>query len=125
MRAAGIFDHRGIIALEPLGYVDFLSLVRGSTLVLTDSGGVQEETTVLGIPCLTLRPNTERPATITYGTNRLATVENLVGLVTELLAATRPVKHQIPPLWDGKSGKRIAKVLDCFLSRERVNTAQH
>ena len=59
--------------IDPLGYVDFLSLVRGAALVVTDSGGVQEETTMLGVPCLTVRPNTERPITITHGTNRLVT----------------------------------------------------
>ena len=61
--------------VDPLGYLDFLSLVRGATLVVTDSGGIQEETTVLGVPCLTLRPNTERPITITHGTNRLVEPE--------------------------------------------------
>ncbi len=57
--------------IEPLGYIDFLSLVRGAAVVVTDSGGIQEETTILGVPCLTLRPNTERPITVTHGTNRL------------------------------------------------------
>ena len=61
----------GCTRVDPLGYVEFLGLVRGAALVVTDSGGVQEETTVLGVPCLTLRPNTERPVTITHGTNRL------------------------------------------------------
>ena len=71
--------------IEPLGYVDFLSLVRGSALVVTDSGGIQEETTVLGVPCLTVRPNTERPITITHGTNRLVEPEGVVALAAAIL----------------------------------------
>ena len=70
---AGLVTGGNLSIIDPLGYVDFLSLVRGATLVVTDSGGVQEETTMLGVPCLTVRPNTERPITITHGTNRLVT----------------------------------------------------
>ena len=73
LEAAGLLDHPRLHVEEPLGYVEFMALVRGAALVLTDSGGVQEETTVLGVPCLTMRPNTERPITITDGTNRLVT----------------------------------------------------
>ena len=71
--------------VEPLGYVDFLSLVRGAALVVTDSGGIQEETTVLGVPCLTVRPNTERPITITHGTNRLLEPEAVVPAARSVL----------------------------------------
>ena len=71
LEAVGLLDHPRLHVEEPLGYVEFMGLVRGASLVLTDSGGVQEETTVLGVPCLTMRPNTERPITITDGTNRL------------------------------------------------------
>ena len=71
LEAAGLVANERLRIVEPLGYVDFLSLVRGAALVVTDSGGIQEETTVLGVPCLTVRPNTERPITITHGTNRL------------------------------------------------------
>ncbi|RIK40777.1 MAG: UDP-N-acetylglucosamine 2-epimerase (non-hydrolyzing) [Chloroflexi bacterium] len=101
--------------VEPLGYLDFLALQRNAALVLTDSGGIQEETTYLGIPCLTARPNTERPVTITHGTNRLvaSTEEALVGAARAALqqprsgatAATRP------ELWDGHAAERIVEVL--------------
>ena len=97
--------------MDPLGYVDFLGLVRGAVVVVTDSGGVQEETTVLGIPCLTLRPNTERPVTITHGTNRLVTRLNLPTEVTASLNARRTGTWPVPPLWDGQAGERIAAIL--------------
>jgi UDP-N-acetylglucosamine 2-epimerase (non-hydrolysing) len=99
------------VILEPLGYVDFLSLVRGAAAVVTDSGGVQEETTILGVPCFTLRPNTERPVTITHGTNRLVTRAALPEAVAACLAAGRPDSWPVPPLWDGQAGPRIAKVI--------------
>jgi UDP-N-acetylglucosamine 2-epimerase (non-hydrolysing) len=108
---AGLLDHPGIRVVDPLGYVEFLGLVRGADAVITDSGGVQEETTVLGVPCLTLRPNTERPVTITHGTNRLVTREDLPVRVEEALAAGRRTDHRVPPLWDGHAGARIADVL--------------
>jgi UDP-N-acetylglucosamine 2-epimerase (non-hydrolysing) len=112
---AGLLDHPGITVVEPLGYVEFLGLVRGADAVITDSGGVQEETTVLGVPCLTLRPNTERPVTITHGTNQLVTREDLPWRIEQVLAAGSldrgVVQHKIPPLWDGKAGARIADVL--------------
>ena len=97
--------------LEPLGYLDFLSVESGASLVLTDSGGIQEETTVLGVECLTLRDNTERPATVELGTNRLAGTKK-----TTILAAWEEMKRssrekQIPPLWDGRAGERSREVL--------------
>ena len=97
--------------LEPLGYLDFLSLEAGASVVLTDSGGIQEETTVLGVSCLTLRDNTERPVTIELGTNRLAGTKK-----TSILAAwdelqRSPRQAQIPPLWDGQAGTRCREVL--------------
>jgi UDP-N-acetylglucosamine 2-epimerase (non-hydrolysing) len=115
--AAGLLEHPGITVVEPLGYVEFLGLVRGAAAVITDSGGVQEETTVLGVPCLTLRPNTERPVTITHGTNQLVTREDLPWRVERVLAEShdrtghRVPPPRIPPLWDGKAGARIADVL--------------
>jgi UDP-N-acetylglucosamine 2-epimerase (non-hydrolysing) len=115
--AAGLLEHPGITVVEPLGYVEFLGLVRGAAAVITDSGGVQEETTVLGVPCLTLRPNTERPVTITHGTNQLVTREDLPWRVEQVLAEShdrtghRVPPPRIPPLWDGRAGARIADVL--------------
>jgi UDP-N-acetylglucosamine 2-epimerase (non-hydrolysing) len=99
--------------IEPLGYLDFLALQIHASLVLTDSGGVQEETTYLGIPCLTLRPNTERPITITEGTNRLVRSERnaIVSAVKKALHATSQSDVRRPELWDGKAAERIADVL--------------
>jgi UDP-N-acetylglucosamine 2-epimerase (non-hydrolysing) len=113
---AGLFDHPQVHGIEPLGYLEFLSLVVGSRLVVTDSGGIQEETTVLGVPCLTLRPNTERPVTITHGTNRLVTAAGLPADVAEVLAAGRPDTWPVPPLWDGHAGERIADAVERFLA---------
>lgn len=115
MTEAGLFEHPGIIDTEPVGYLEFLGLVKGSRLVITDSGGIQEETTILGVPCLTLRPNTERPVTITHGTNVLARHDELPKLVEERLAAGRPETWPTPPLWDGKAGERIADVITSFV----------
>ncbi len=97
--------------LEPLGYLDFLCLEAGAALVLTDSGGVQEETTVLGVPCLTLRDNTERPVTIDEGTNRLAGTsrESILRAWTE--TRSTGVAGRIPDYWDGKAGERVKSVL--------------
>jgi UDP-N-acetylglucosamine 2-epimerase (non-hydrolysing) len=103
-----------VTLLEPLGYVDFVATVRGAAVVVTDSGGVQEETTILGVPCLTVRPNTERPITITHGTNRLVTADGLVPAVERALAATTG-ERDVPPLWDGKAGPRIARVVGDWL----------
>ena len=111
LEASGLFDHPRVHATEPLGYLEFLGLVAGSALVVTDSGGIQEETTVLGVPCLTLRPNTERPVTITHGTNRLVTTEDLAGHVEAVLAGHGPTPGVVPPLWDGAAGERIADVV--------------
>ncbi len=111
LRAAGLLDHHRVRVVDPLGYVEFLGLVRGAAAVVTDSGGVQEETTVLGVPCLTIRPNTERPVTITHGTNRLVSRERMPEAVEEALRAGRPRSWPTPPLWDGHAGERIAAVL--------------
>ncbi|GAA1171640.1 UDP-N-acetylglucosamine 2-epimerase (non-hydrolyzing) [Ornithinimicrobium humiphilum] len=117
LQEAGFMDHDNLLVIDPLGYVEFLGLVNGSVAVVTDSGGVQEETTVMGVPCLTLRPNTERPVTITHGTNQLVTRESLPGAVAEVLAAgpAEPGTTPVPPLWDGEAGPRIARVIARFL----------
>lgn len=110
--AAGLNEHERVHLLDPLGYLEFIGLVRGANAVVTDSGGVQEETTILGVPCLTLRPNTERPVTITDGTNRLVTGDQVPGLVAEILAAGPLEQWPTPPLWDGQAGPRIARILE-------------
>jgi len=99
--------------VDPLGYLDFLGLMADARLVLTDSGGIQEETTVLGIPCLTLRDNTERPITITQGTNRLVgrDPERIRAGVAEVLSQA-PVAPRLPEGWDGKAAARIVDVLE-------------
>jgi UDP-N-acetylglucosamine 2-epimerase (non-hydrolysing) len=98
--------------LEPLPYIEFLSLQRRAAAVITDSGGIQEETTYLGVPCLTLRSNTERPATVTLGTNVLIG-QDLGRLGSELLKILdgKAKRGSIPPLWDGNAGERIAEVV--------------
>ena len=103
-----------LILLDPLNYVRFMNLVFNCRFALTDSGGIQEETTYLGIPCLTLRPNTERPVTITQGTNELATVESLPGQIASILGGTWK-KGSVPELWDGQTAGRIVKVVEDFL----------
>lgn len=96
-----------IIMTEPLGYTDFMNLVLNSKLVLTDSGGVQEETTYLGIPCLTFRDNTERPVTVSEGTNTLCTIEQM-GTKVELIISGSYKSGTIPIMWDGKTAYRVA-----------------
>ncbi|HYO44875.1 MAG TPA: UDP-N-acetylglucosamine 2-epimerase (non-hydrolyzing) [Candidatus Limnocylindrales bacterium] len=116
LERAGLVSDERLRVVEPLGYVDFLSLVRGAAVVVTDSGGIQEETTVLGVPCLTVRPNTERPITISHGTNRLVEPEAVPPLVTSILAGGLPRPAEGPPLWDGHAGERIAAILGDWLA---------
>ncbi len=99
---------RGLRLIEPLGYLDFLNLISGARLVLTDSGGIQEETSVLGIPCLTLRENTERPITLTLGTNTIVgtDTEKIVASAFSKLDETKKQAVTIP-LWDGRAAERI------------------
>ena len=97
----------GMHLVEPLGYVNFMNLVCGARLTITDSGGVQEETTYLGIPCLTLRTTTERPITITEGTNQLVTAAELVPAVNRILAGHGSHGRK-PELWDGHTASRVA-----------------
>ncbi len=98
--------------IDPLGYLDFLCLLSKATLALTDSGGIQEETTALGVPCLTLRENTERPITISQGTNLLVGTDpaQIISAVRDILAGNSKA-GRIPPLWDGKAAERIVEIL--------------
>lgn len=102
-----------LILLEPLGYLEFLRLMEEAGVVVTDSGGIQEETTFLQVPCLTLRDSTERPITITQGTNELMDLEprNVEQRVREILSGERP-DGQIPEKWDGKAAERIAEHIE-------------
>jgi UDP-N-acetylglucosamine 2-epimerase (non-hydrolysing) len=97
---------------DPIGYLDFLALQRHAVLVITDSGGIQEETTYLNVPCLTVRENTERPITVTLGTNTLVgrDMERL-RLETQRILRGQGRKGQVPPLWDGHAAERIAGLL--------------
>jgi UDP-N-acetylglucosamine 2-epimerase (non-hydrolysing) len=102
----------GVLLAEPLGYLDFVGLLDGARLVLTDSGGIQEETTVLGVQCLTLRPSTERPVTVTEGTNTVVGTDGrkILDAATAILQGD-PGEPRRPELWDGRAGERIAAVL--------------
>ena len=104
----------GVTLLEPLPYIQFMNVVTGSRLVITDSGGLQEETTYLDIPCLTLRENTERPVTITMGTNKLITAETIADSVASVLEGDWP-KGVCPPYWDGDTASRA---IECLKNRE-------
>lgn len=104
----------GLTLLDPLNYIRFMSLIFDCRLVITDSGGIQEETTYLGIPCLTLRPNTERPITIQQGTNQLCTLDNVEERVAGALSgsARRP---RVPELWDGRTADRVVESIKSVL----------
>ncbi|MDZ7319374.1 MAG: UDP-N-acetylglucosamine 2-epimerase (non-hydrolyzing) [candidate division KSB1 bacterium] len=104
---------RHLILIDPVGYLDFLNLMQHARLVLTDSGGIQEETTVLGIPCLTLRQNTERPVTVTLGTNVLVGMDaSRIVYESFNILEGHCKKGQIPPLWDGQAAQRIVSILE-------------
>jgi UDP-N-acetylglucosamine 2-epimerase (non-hydrolysing) len=105
----------GVMAIEPLGYLDFLALTSNAAIVLTDSGGLQEETTALGIPCITVRENTERPITVTEGTNQVVgtDAERIQQAIARALASNQ--EPRIPQLWDGRTSERIAAVYQSFL----------
>jgi len=99
--------------LDPQPYLEFLALQRHATLVITDSGGIQEETTFLGVPCLTVRDNTERPITLTRGTNRLVgrDLKRLRNTAEEILGVGPKTKQTLVPLWDGQAAQRIAQII--------------
>jgi UDP-N-acetylglucosamine 2-epimerase (non-hydrolysing) len=109
---AGIKTHPQLRMIPPIGYLDFLCLLSKATLVLTDSGGIQEETTALGVPCLTLRENTERPITISEGTNQLIGTDpaKIIAAAQSILAGNGKA-GRIPPFWDGHAAERIVDVL--------------
>lgn len=112
--------NRGLQFVEPMQYRAFLSLMSGASLVLTDSGGVQEETTVLGVPCLTLRENTERPVTVEFGTNRIVGTnpETVIPIAKRILDLGIE-KKGIPPLWDGRASERIAGEIVAFFEEHK------
>lgn len=117
LREFGLYDRLndapGIILTEPLGYKAFMNLIFGCKFVITDSGGIQEETTYLKIPCLTLRPNTERPVTITQGTNKLSTPESIKADLEEVMEKG----CEAPPLfWDGKSVARVVETMKAIFT---------
>jgi UDP-N-acetylglucosamine 2-epimerase (non-hydrolysing) len=107
----------GLIPVEPLGYLDFLGLTARAQVVITDSGGIQEETTALGVRCVTVRPNTERPVTLTQGTNQLVPPETRAIVA----AVTQPIERatSIPELWDGHAAARVVDVLEGWLKGTR------
>ncbi len=112
----GLGDALGNVkVLNPLGYLEFMGLTAQARFVLTDSGGIQEETTVLGVPCLTARPNTERPVTLTHGTNRLIapTRDGVLDAVAALADDSTPAEP--PPLWDGRAAERIVPIVADYL----------
>jgi UDP-N-acetylglucosamine 2-epimerase (non-hydrolysing) len=102
-----------VVLTEPLGYLEFLRLMENAAAVVTDSGGIQEETTYLGVPCITLRENTERPVTVDLGTNELMALDprRIARRVSEVTSNASRKARQIPPLWDGRAAERIAEAL--------------
>jgi UDP-N-acetylglucosamine 2-epimerase (non-hydrolysing) len=121
MLDAGINEHPGVILVPPLGYLEFICLLSWAKIVLTDSGGIQEETTALGVPCLTLRENTERPVTIREGTNQLVGLEptRIFAAAKEIMNSTTVSTRRIPQYWDGHAAERIINIL---LGRTVVST---
>ena len=112
-----------LILTEPLGYLEFNYLVENALGVLTDSGGITEETTVMGVPCITLRENTERPETITVGTNELAGTDlNQIAFFMQKMLNGQWKKGDIPELWDGNSAERIVEIISNFSRQKKFNT---
>jgi len=120
-----ILQNMNIVIAEPLGYLDYLKLEKHALAVLTDSGGVQEETTVLGVPCLTMRESTERPVTITDGTNKLVGLNHnkIISLIDFYLQSGRSPKR-CPILWDGQTAERIVRVFAEYFSTKSENKCE-
>jgi UDP-N-acetylglucosamine 2-epimerase (non-hydrolysing) len=116
--AALLIQSNRLRVLDPLGYLEFIGLMDGARVVLTDSGGVQEETTILGIPCLTLRENTERPVTVTHGTNQIVGTDPAKIASAWQRVKTTAAAGATPPLWDGQTAARIVKVIDEWIRRD-------
>jgi UDP-N-acetylglucosamine 2-epimerase (non-hydrolysing) len=122
--AAALLESGRLRLVNPLGYLEFLGLIERSAAVLTDSGGVQEETTVLGVPCLTLRNGTERPATVSDGTNRVVgTSAPRIIEAWNAIKASPSAAGRRPPLWDGRAAERIVDILQRHFSGESVAKA--
>ena len=112
-----IDSNPNIIQLEPIDYFAFQNLILHAKVIVTDSGGIQEETTFRKVPCLTVRPNTERPSTIEIGTNELLPLDvNVILEKIQAIVAGNWKKGKVPELWDGKATERIAKVLENLFS---------
>lgn len=120
LEASGMNLPGRIRVIEPLGYFDFLCMQKNSAVILTDSGGIQEESTVLGVPCLTLRENTERPVTIESGTNRLAGTSRRGILDAWRETRDHPKSGKTPPFWDGRAGERSLVAIKEFLAQSRA-----
>jgi UDP-N-acetylglucosamine 2-epimerase (non-hydrolysing) len=107
----------GLRTMEPLGYDDFVTVMGNALVVATDSGGIQEETTALGIPCLTMRQGTERPITVTQGTNIVVALDAaLIAREVDNILEGRGKKGTVPEGWDGRTGERIADALEAFMA---------
>jgi UDP-N-acetylglucosamine 2-epimerase (non-hydrolysing) len=123
-KAMGPASSDGVRFIDPLGYIDFLSLEADAAAVITDSGGIQEETTYLGVRCFTLRDNTERPVTVRMGTNTLLGLDpGAIREVPLLLANDGTMRGEIPPLWDGKAAGRVADVVARAFARGELRAA--
>jgi UDP-N-acetylglucosamine 2-epimerase (non-hydrolysing) len=121
---AGIDLAPGVEVVDPVGYLDFLSLEADARAVLTDSGGVQEETTYLGVPCFTLRDNTERPVTVRAGTNTLLGLDpERIADVLPALAAGAAGPGGRPPLWDGRAAGRVVEVFERAFAKPSIAAA--